>query len=418
MSHQNLGAMTQTLLLVAKPTLDDVYLSYLPMAHVMEKAIICACLTSGLVICLFSGDVGKLKDDLTIFRPTLFVSVPRLYSRFYDGNLANVNKAGRMQQFMFNRAIGYKKFHLQQTVSYNSNVYDKLVFNKLKDMMGGRVRLMVSGSAPISPEVLDFLKICFCAPLLEGYGQTEGSCLEFVTREDDPMSGHVGGPGACNEFKLVDIPDMNYTANDRDEHGKPTPRGEIYVRGPNVISGYYKLDDKNKEAFTDDGWIRSGDVGMLFSDKNRLKIIDRKKNIFKLAQGEYIAPEKLENAYKQAHPAISAIYVYGNSLKSCLVGVVNVEAKNLVKLSAEFGVQGEDAEQLAKDPNVKKGIIGLIDKIAKEKNFNSLERLKDVYIETKPFHDLGLLTEAFKVKRPDTEKLFKDKFEEMYKKLN
>ena len=164
--------------------------------------------------------------------------------------------------------------------------------------MGGRVKVLLTASAPISVEVMDFLKIAFCAPILEAYGQTEGTGLEFATARDDPFSGHVGGPCEQNEFKLVDVQEMNYTSKDRDENGNPKPRGEILVRGPNIIKGYYKADEKNKETFTKDGWLMSGDIGEITYPGNRLKIIDRKKNIFKLSQGEYIAPEKLEGKYK------------------------------------------------------------------------------------------------------------------------
>lgn len=416
MSHENLSTMAQTLIYICKPTVDDVYLNYLPMAHVMEKSIITACVVGNITVCFYSGDVAKIKDDLAIFRPTLFVSVPRLYNRFYDTILQTSKGLGGLKKLIFNMAVNSKSKGLKSDCSYNSNVYDSLVFNKMKAVMGGRVRLMVSGSAPISKEVLDFLKIAFCAPLLEGYGQTEGTALEFITRDDDPEAGHVGGPGLANEFKLVDIPEMNYTSQDVDAQGNPTPRGEILVRGPNIIPGYYKLDEKNKEAFTEDGWLMSGDVGMVYSDKRRLKIIDRKKNIFKLAQGEYIAPEKLENAYKHAHPSVSAVYVHGDPLQSYLVGVVNIEGKQLVGMAREFGIEGEDPDKLANDPAMKKKVIGLFDDIAKEKKFNSLEKLKDIVIEPKSFQEMGLLTEAFKVKRVDTRDKYKKAFDDMYAK--
>ena len=163
--------------------------------------------------------------------------------------------------------------------------------NKFRAIMGGNVRLMVTGSAPISVEVLNFLKVCFCCPILEGYGQTESSAASCITLPNDRKAGHVGGPLPCLKIKLRDIPEMEYTSKD-----KPHPRGEICFKGPSIFEGYYGNIEKTKEAFTSDGWLQSGDVGVVYPN-GAIRIVDRAKNIFKLAQGEYIAPEKLENVY-------------------------------------------------------------------------------------------------------------------------
>lgn len=394
----------------------DLYLSYLPLAHVFERVVYNFCLTTIMRVGIYSGDTLKLKEDLAVFRPTLFVSVPRLFNKFYDTIIQGVQAKSSFAQGLFNKGLKSKIENLEESCSYTHSFYDMLIFNKVKKALGGRVRMLLSGSAPITKDVLNFLKVVFCVPMIEGYGQTEGAAMEFVTYPNDPLGGHVGGPSIQNEFKLVDIPEMNYTSEDKDEKGYPSPRGEIWVRGPNIIPGYYKQDLKNKEAFTEDRWLMSGDVGMIFGPERRLKIIDRKKNIFKLAQGEYIAPEKLENIYKLAHPVIAAVYVYGDSLKSCIVGVVNIEKSGVLKMAKELKIEGENAEELAKNPAFKKGLIGFFDKKAKEEKLNSLERLRDVVVEVKPFGELGLLTEAFKVKRVDIREYYKKDFDEMYSK--
>jgi len=153
---------------------------------------------------------------------------------------------------------------------------------------------MISGSAPISTEVLEFLKIAFCCQILEGYGQTECGAPATITWQKDPTSGHVGGPYRCLDVKLVDVPEMNYTSEDKDEKtGVYAPRGEVCYKGYNNFKGYFRQPEQTKETIDEDGWVHTGDIG-IFLPNGALKIIDRKKNIFKLAQGEYIAPDKIE----------------------------------------------------------------------------------------------------------------------------
>jgi long-chain acyl-CoA synthetase len=165
---------------------------------------------------------------------------------------------------------------------------------------------MITGSAPISADILSYLKVVFSCPIREGYGQTETSAPATLTLLNDPRAGHVGGPRACVRLRLKDIPEMEYLSTDEN------PRGEICLKGPSIFSGYFKSDEKTKEAFDEEGWLRTGDVGMIYPNGS-VKIIDRAKNIFKLSQGEYIAPEKLENAYIQS-PFIQQIFVHGDSL--------------------------------------------------------------------------------------------------------
>ena len=182
---------------------------------------------------------------------------------------------------------------------------------------------MATGSAPISMDVLNFLKVAFCCPILEGYGQTESTAASCVTMPDDPIAGHVGGPLPCMKIRLRDIPEMGYLSNDT-----PNPRGEICFKGPAVFKGYFKNPEKNKEAIID-GWLQTGDVGVILPN-GAVKIIDRAKNIFKLSQGEYIAPEKLENVYIQS-PYIAQLHVHGDSLQSFLVAIVVPDFEELRK---------------------------------------------------------------------------------------
>lgn len=167
-----------------------------------------------------------------------------------------------------------------------------MIFNKVKDILGGRVRIMITGSAPIAAEVLEFLKVSFCCNICEGYGMTESCAGSAITFPTDPETGHVGGPLQCCKFKLRDIPEMGYL------HTNDPPKGEVCMWGPSITKGYFKNPEKTAEAFHGE-WLLTGDVGMVLPN-GAIKIVDRAKNIFKLSQGEYIAPEKLENIYIQS----------------------------------------------------------------------------------------------------------------------
>lgn len=171
--------------------------------------------------------------------------------------------------------------------------YDCIVFNKIKAMLGGRVRFMATGSAPIAGDVLDFLKVCFSCNILEAYGMTESGGGSTCTYMGDPNTGMVGGPMANTKIRLKDVPEMQYF------HTNPEPAGEVCFYGPSIMTGYFKNPGKTEEAFTKDGWLMSGDVAKVLPN-GAIKIVDRAKNIFKTSFGEYIAPEKLENVYVQS----------------------------------------------------------------------------------------------------------------------
>jgi long-chain acyl-CoA synthetase len=171
--------------------------------------------------------------------------------------------------------VNAKLYYLKNGQGVHHKVYDKLVFNKMKAMLGGQVRMMITGSAPIAGEVLDFLKIAFCSQICEGYGMTETSAASVITFCNDPETGIVGGPLQNVKLRLRDIPEMNYL------HTSDPPKGEVCFWGSSIMTGYFKNTEKTEEAF-DNGWLLSGDVGQINAN-GALKIIDRAKNIFKLS---------------------------------------------------------------------------------------------------------------------------------------
>lgn len=288
-----------------------------------------------------------------------------------------------------------------------------LVFNKFKKVLGGRVRLCITGSAPIATEVLDFLKIAFSCEIYEGYGQTEtcGGC--HVTFGGDVTKGHVGGIVGSFEMKLVDVPEMNYLSTDVDDNGNEQPRGEVCVRGSPGFVGYFKDPEKTAETIDNDGWIHTGDIGAILPN-GALKIIDRKKNIFKLAQGEYIAAEKLELLFIKS-PLIKQIFVYGDSLQSFLVCIIVPDEDEIKNWAKHEEIKIGDYETYIKSEEFHKAIQDEFAKYKKEEKLNSLEIPKKIYCTSKEFSvDQGTLTPTFKLVRAEAKRVYLEQIREMY----
>ncbi|XP_021817428.1 long chain acyl-CoA synthetase 7, peroxisomal isoform X4 [Prunus avium] len=390
---------------------SDIYISYLPLAHIYERTNQIISVYYGVAIGFYQGDNLKLMDDLVALRPTLFCSVPRLYNRIYAGIANSVKTSGTLRERLFQTAYSSKKQSIMSG-SNGSPIWDRLVFNKIKEKLGGRVRFMGSGASPLSPDVMDFLRVCFGCQVIEGYGMTETSCAMSMMDEGDNLSGHVGSPNPACEIKLVDVPEMNYTSEDQ-----PHPRGEICVRGPIVFQGYYKDEIQTKEVIDDDGWLHTGDIG-LWLPGGQLKIIDRKKNIFKLAQGEYIAPEKVENVYAKCE-FVAQSFVYGDSFNSCLVAIVVVDPDVLRAWAASAGIKYEDLTQLCNDPRARTAVLASMDALGKEAQLRGFEFAKAVTLVLEPFTlENGLLTPTFKIKRPQAKEHFAKAISTMYSELS
>ena len=382
-------------------TEEDSYISYLPAAHSFEQCIFAMSCITGLKAGFFAGNVLKLTDDIGVLKPTLFPSVPRLYNRIYGKILDGTKAATGIKGWLVNKAIDSKLANLRAGHGLTHGFYDKVVFKKMKAILGGNVKVMITGSAPISGEVLEFLKICFCAPITEGYGMTEtmaGSCLTF---HDDPQTGVVGGPLQCVKIKLRDLPEMGYMSTDN------PPRGEVCFWGPSIMKGYYKNPEKTSEAFHGD-WLLSGDVGMVLPNGN-IKIIDRAKNIFKLSQGEYIAPEKLEGVYIQSS-YVAQVWIYGDSLRDHIVGFFVIDPEILKRFSADI-----TEEQLNAEKEFKQEVYDDLIRLATGNKFNSLEKPKQIYLLKDPFTvENDFLTPTMKLKRNIAKQMLQEQINSMY----
>ncbi|KAG3265548.1 long-chain-fatty-acid--CoA ligase 6 isoform X1 [Ictidomys tridecemlineatus] len=384
------------------PRQDDVLISFLPLAHMFERVIQSVVYCHGGRVGFFQGDIRLLSDDMKALRPTIFPVVPRLLNRMYDKIFSQADTP--LKRWLLEFAARRKQAEVRSGIIRNNSIWDELFFNKIQASLGGHVRMIVTGAAPASPTVLGFLRAALGCQVYEGYGQTECTAGCTFTTPGDWTSGHVGAPLPCNHIKLVDVEELNYWTCKGE--------GEICVRGPNVFKGYLKDQDRTKEALDSDGWLHTGDIGKWLPE-GTLKIIDRKKHIFKLAQGEYVAPEKIENIYIRSEP-VAQIYVHGDSLKAFLVGIVVPDPEVMPCWALKRGIEGLYTD-LCINKELKKAILEDMVRLGKESGLHSFEQVKAIYIHSDMFSvQNGLLTPTLKAKRPELREYFKKQIEELY----
>uniref|UniRef100_A0A4W6G786 Long-chain-fatty-acid--CoA ligase n=1 Tax=Lates calcarifer TaxID=8187 RepID=A0A4W6G786_LATCA len=403
LTHGNIVSNCSAFIKMTETTSDDVMLSFLPLAHMFERVVEGVMLVHGARIGFFQGDIRRLPDDLNTLKPTVFPVVPRLLNRMYDKIFGQANTS--LKRWLLGFAYRRKEAEMMKGIVRRDSIWDRLIFRKVQASLGGCVRLMVTGAAPISPTVLTFLRAAIGCQFYEGYGQTECTAGCTMTMPGDWSAGHVGAPLPCNSVKLVDVPEMNYLAVNGE--------GEVCVKGTNVFLGYLKDPEKTAETIDEDGWVHTGDIGKWLPN-GTLKIVDRKKHIFKLAQGEYIAPEKIENVYIRSD-AVAQVFVHGDSLQACLVAVVVPDPDFLSGWTKRtLGLEGS-YQELCGRKEVKAAILEDMLRLGKDGGLKSFEQVKAIYIHTELFSiENGLLTPTMKAKRNELRQHFKPQIEELY----
>ncbi|KAK8808461.1 hypothetical protein WA158_008362 [Blastocystis sp. Blastoise] len=404
---------------------DGVF-SYLPLAHGYATSVELAVLSRGVRIPYFTGSLKNILPDVKEAAPSLFIGVPRVLNRIKTGIINQFASFNYIKQIFISWCIHFQTLATRK--GYRHALLDKLVFNQLTAMFGGNLRFFAVGAAPMNPEDSEFLSVCFNAPLLEGYGLTETSAAAFMTLNNDhSVYGNVGAPFIATEFKLVSCPDIEYTVDD-----EPCPRGEVCIRGGCLFKGYYKNEEETKKVMDEDGFFHTGDIGRLNPD-NSLTIIDRKKNIFKMAQGEYIAAEHLESVYEES-PLIGQLFIYGNGHERYLVGIVGVDPVLAIQKMKELNMDVIDYKQEGWEESFKKNVqtsifhdyvLELLHQKAEKAQLRGFEVIKEIYIESHYesnnmiFAETNnMLTPSFKLKRYNCQKHYQSIIDDLYKKIN
>jgi len=327
-----------------------------------------------------------------------------------DKVLAGVNQS-KLKSLVYSLAFNRKKALLESNQVSRTTIWDSLVFNKIQTMLGlDRVRIGVTGSATTAPEVYQWLHCVFGFRISEGYGQTECTAGAFLSIPQDLQGGSVGCPMPCNYVKLVDVPEMEYYVRDS--------VGEVCIKGANVMPGYYNDPDRTAEALDKDGWLHTGDVGKWLPE-GRLKIIDRKKHIFKLSQGEYVCPELVEACYTRCSLIMQA-FIDGESIQRYPVGVMVPDPDVFPNWARQqFNIpEAVSVEDICKREDVRKSVLEEVRKTGTAGNLKGFEQVARIHLEPEPFSiEQGLLTPTMKSKRLQLRKKYGDVLKTLYAEL-
>ena len=418
-SHRNVVVNTDVIEVIGLyPTPNDVYLSYLPYAHIMETLIITVVLNHGVQVGIYNGNAANLVEDFALLRPTAICAVPRIFQRIYDGIQTKLKQRSYIVQKLFNQAINMKIKDYNETGILNNVLFDNIILKEVRKSFGGRLRFMLVGSAPCDSYLLNFLRCALSCEIVEGYGQTEDMAGVLLTRTFDPVTQHLGGPGFSCEVKLRDVPELGYTSKTLDkENGKDRPSGELCVRGPIICKGYFRDKEKTEEAIDEEGWLHSGDIVSIIPEHgNALRIVDRVKNIFKLQQGEYISPEKIENIFSGCK-YIEQIFIYGDSLQSYLIAVIYPKSHDVIDFLKKKNdtVNKENYKDYFEDQELKTDIIKELDKYGRKNGLKGFELPKKIHLCKEPFSiENQIVTPTMKIRRHIAKKYFEQEIKKLY----
>ena len=340
----------------------SITLSFMPMSHMMGRGMLYGTLgAGGTVYFAAKSDLSTFLDDLALVRPTQLNFVPRVWDMIFA--------------------------HVQSELDRGTSGEAAILADARRHLLGGRYVMAMTGSAPMSPEMKSFVETLLDIHLIDAYGSTEAGAL-FV-------DGHIQRPPVI-DYKLADVPDLGYFGTDR-----PHPRGELLVKSATIIPGYYKRPEVTADVFDDDGYYRTGDI-VAETGPDQLVYLDRRNNVLKLSQGEFVAVSKLEAAFGDS-PLIRQIYVYGNSARSYLLAVVVPTTEALSRYDA---------------PELKTVIGESLQDVAKAAGLQSYEIPRDFLIEQTPFSlENGLLTGIRKLARPKLKEHYGNRLEQLYSKL-
>jgi long-chain acyl-CoA synthetase len=403
--HDNWAYMARAIGSTDLVSADDVQYLWLPLAHVFGKV-----LTSGQIevghVTAVDGRVDKIIENLPVVRPTYMAAVPRIFEKVYNGVAAKAREGGAAKYKIFQWAAEVAREYAKASqdsfrrtgtasvpfaLAAKHKAADALVYGKLREAFGGRLRACVSGASALAPEIGYFFAGAGIH-ILEGYGLTETSAASFVNPGEAYRTGTVGKPLPGCEVRIADD-------------------GEILLRGPGVMEGYHQQPEKTAEVLESDGWFHTGDIGELSAD-GYLRITDRKKDLIKTSGGKYVAPAEVEGQFKAVCPYVSNILVHGADRNYC-TALIALDEPAILQWAAENGLEGKSYAEVVAAPQT----VELVDGFVKQLN-EGLQRWQTIKKFRLLPRDLdvehGEITPSLKLKRPVVEREYKGLIDEMY----
>ncbi len=379
-------------------SVDDLQFLWLPMAHSFGKVLLSTQLAIGFPTAV-DGRVDKIVDNLGIVKPTFMGAAPRIFEKAHDRIVLMQKAEGGLKEKLFNRAfeVGVQVDRLKREgksvpalLNLQHGLFDKLVYSKIRERFGGRVRFFISGAAALNREVAEWFNAAGIQ-ILEGYGLTETSAGSFVNRPWQNKFGTVGLVMPGSEVKIAED-------------------GEVLVKGPGIMEGYHNRPEATAEVL-EDGWLHTGDIGELDED-GHLRITDRKKDLFKTSGGKYIAPSQIESTFKALCPYVSQFLVHGNDRNYC-VALVTLDPDAMADWAGQNGMAGASYEEIVTSDKVKEMLGGYIEQL--NARLNRWETIKKwILLEQDLTVESGELTPSMKVKRKVVEENYQDKIDALY----
>jgi len=397
-THGNHLATVESLLKLGIAREGDVDFFFLPLAHSFARLIEYYGIAAG-TITAFARSIDNLAEDLAGSRPHLVPAVPRIYEKLYGRIQGARESGGALRRALFDWAVGVgraRSRHEQEgrpvptLLQWQHGLAHRLVFSRIHQLLGGNIRYMTSGGAPLSREIAEFFH-AVGIPILEGYGLTETTPSLTVNQPERFKLGTVGLPLDCCELRIA-------------------PDGEILARGANIALGYHRRPEATAESWDREGWFHTGDIGE-FDAEGFLRITDRKKDLIKTSGGKYVAPQKIENLLK-LQPHVSQAVVIGDNRKYC-TALITLDQEEVGRWASAQGLRFGSPEEMAAHPRVRELIEAEV--AAANKELASYESIK--YFRMLP-RDLstetGELTPSLKVKRKVMAERYRQQIEEMY----
>ncbi|OMO59501.1 AMP-dependent synthetase/ligase [Corchorus capsularis] len=426
MTHGNvLATVSAVMTIVPGLGSKDVYLAYLPLAHILELAAENLIPAVGGIIgygtpLTLTDTSSKIKagtkGDATVLSPTVMAAVPAILDRVRDGVRKKVDAKGGLAKKLFDLAYARRLSAINGSWfgawGLEKFLWDVIVFKKVRAILGGRIRFLLSGGAPLSADTQRFINICLGAPIGQGYGLTETCAGATFSEVDDTSVGRVGSPLPCSFVKLIDWPEGGYLISD-----SPMPRGEIVVGGPSVTLGYFKNEEKTKEVYKVDErgmrWFYTGDIGQFHPD-GCLEIIDRKKDIVKLQHGEYVSLGKVEAALSVS-PYVDNIMLHADPFHSYCVALVVASQPAVEEWASKRGVAFTDFADLCEKEETIKEVHSSLVQVAKKSRLEKFEIPAKIKLLSTPWTpESGLVTAALKIKREAIRKAFSEDLANFY----